>query len=73
MQENIIIKGIRFKGFEIDLYQDVLTNEAQFFLLELHEKFNQRRLDLLEEREADQANFDAAKYPSNPDETKEIR
>jgi malate synthase len=73
MQENIITKAIVFKGFEIDLYQDVLTNEAQLFLLELHENFNQRRLDLLEDREAEQAYFDAGNYPSFPEETKEIR
>ncbi|MGK0448980.1 MAG: malate synthase, partial [Polaribacter sp.] len=73
MQENIITKAIVFKGFEIDLYQDVLTNEAQLFLLELHEKFNQRRLGLLEEREVEQAYFDAGNHPSFPEETKEIR
>jgi malate synthase len=73
MQENIITKAIVFKGFEIDLYQDVLTNEAQLFLLELHEKFNQRRLGLLEEREVEQAYFDVGNHPSFPEETKEIR
>ncbi|MFT6700132.1 MAG: malate synthase, partial [Porticoccaceae bacterium] len=73
MQENIIIKGISFKGFEIEEYQDILTNEAQLFLLELHEKFNQRRLGLLEEREVEQAYFDVGNHPSFPEETKEIR
>ena len=73
MQENIIIKRISFKGFEIEEYQGILTNGAQLFLLELHEKFNQRRLGLLEEREVEQAYFDAGNYPSFPAETKEIR
>jgi malate synthase len=73
MEENIITKEISFKGFEIEKYQDLLTNEAQAFLLELHVKFNQRRLKLLEERKVEQAYFDAGNYPSFPEETKEIR
>ena len=55
MQENIITKSIDFKGFKIDKYQEVLTNEAKVFLLELHERFNQRRLKLLADREIEQA------------------
>ena len=73
MEENISTKEISFKGFNVDGYQDVLTSEAQLFLLELHEKFNQRRLKLLEEREVEQAYFDAGNFPSFPEETKEIR
>jgi malate synthase len=73
MEENTITKEINFNGFKILDYQDVLTNEAQLFLLELHEKFNQRRLKLLEEREVEQAYFDAGNYPSFPKETKKIR
>ncbi|PQJ82369.1 malate synthase A [Polaribacter glomeratus] len=73
MEENTITKEISFNGFKVSDYQDVLTNEAQLFLLELHEKFNQRRLKLLEEREVEQAYFDAGNYPSFPKETKKIR
>ncbi len=73
MEENTITKEISFNGFNIVDYQDVLTNEAQLFLLELHEKFNQRRLKLLEEREVEQAYFDAGNYPSFPKEAKKIR
>ncbi len=73
MQEQIITKQIDFKGFKIEDYKDVLTDEAQFFLLELHEKFNQRRLKLLTEREVEQAYFDAGNYPSFPKETKSVR
>jgi malate synthase len=72
MEENTITKEISFKGFEIEEYQDVLTNEAQLFLLELHENFNQRRLKLLEEREVEQAYFDAGNYPSFPEEKKKL-
>jgi malate synthase len=73
MQEQIITKEIDFKWFKIEDYQEVLTSDAQFFLLELHERFNERRLKLLSDREVEQAYFDAGNYPSFPDETKEIR
>ncbi|QNM86850.1 malate synthase A [Polaribacter pectinis] len=73
MQESIITKGIDFKGFKIDEYQEILTDEAKLFLLELHDKFNERRLKLLADREIEQAYFDAGNYPSFPEETKNIR
>lgn len=73
MEENMITKEISFKGFKVDGYLNILTNEAQLFLLELHEKFNHRRLKLLEERDIEQAYFDAGYYPSFPEETKKIR
>ena len=73
MEENIITKQIDFKGFKIDDYQEILTDKAQLFLLELHDKFNQRRLKLLSEREVEQAYFDAGNFPSFLKETKEIR
>ena len=41
--------------------------------MELHDLFNQRRLKLLEEREIEQAYFDAGNFPSFPEETKHIR
>ena len=68
-----LLKEIDFKGFEIDNYQEILTPEALQFLLELHQKFNARRLKLLEEREIEQAFFDAGNFPSFPKETKHIR
>ena len=73
MQEQVITKGINFNSFKIENYQEILTAEAQNFLLELHSRFNQRRLSLLAEREVEQAYFDAGNYPSFPEETKEIR
>ncbi|MCI2227741.1 malate synthase A [Polaribacter sp. MSW13] len=73
MEESVIAKGIDFKGFNIDDYQQVLTSDAQQFLLELHRKFNQRRLKLLKARKVEQAYFDEGKSPSFPKETKNIR
>jgi malate synthase len=73
MQEIISTKGIDFKGFKNADYQDILTPEANQFLLALHDKFNERRLKLLADREIEQAYFDAGNFPSFPDETKNIR
>ncbi|TVZ55248.1 malate synthase [Lutibacter sp. Hel_I_33_5] len=73
MQQDVLLKKIDFKGFSVDDYQDVLTNKAKVFLLALHDKFNERRLKLLETREIEQAFFDAGNYPSFPEETKNIR
>ena len=73
MQESIMTKEIDFKGFKIDDYQEVLTTDAKIFLLELHEKFNQRRLELLENREIEQVFYDTGNLPSFPKETKNIR
>lgn len=73
MQESVLTKEIDFKGFKIDEYQEILTDEAKIFLLELHDKFNERRLKLLADRESEQAYFDAGNDPSFPEETKNIR
>ncbi|MFT4576842.1 MAG: malate synthase [Polaribacter sp.] len=73
MQEQIIAKEIDFKEFKIDDYQEVLTNDAKIFLLELHVNFNQRRLKLLADREIKQAYYDAGNLPSFLEETKNIR
>ncbi len=59
MEESIITREIGFKGFKVDEYQEILTNEAKVFLLELHERFNKRRLMLLADREIEQVYFDA--------------
>ena len=73
MQESISAKVIDFKGFKVEDYQDILTSEANQFLFALHDKFNERRLKLLADREIEQAYFDAGNFPSFPDETKNIR
>lgn len=73
MQEQILTRQIEFSGFDIKNYENILSQNAQGFLLELHNKFNDRRLKLLEEREVEQAYFDAGNYPSFPEETKYIR
>lgn len=73
MNQDVLVKEIKFIGFDVARYKDVLTDEAKVFLIKLHEKFNGRRLQLLGEREIEQAYFDAGNNPSFPAETKTVR
>lgn len=73
METKAILKEIQFKGFEADSYKSILTPEAKAFLIELHVKFNNKRLELLKERVKTQAYFDEGNFPSFPEETKAIR
>jgi malate synthase len=52
---------------------EVLTEGALDFLAELHDRFDQRRRDLLERRLERQDRFDAGELPDFPQETREIR
>jgi malate synthase len=64
---------INFSKEVTNYYPEILTDEALLFITELHEKFNQKRLELLEKRIDQQAIFDKAEFPKFPPETKEIR
>ncbi len=52
---------------------EVLSQEALTFLEELHDRFDARRLALLEARMARQAEFDKGALPDFPEETRDIR
>jgi len=52
---------------------EVLTEAALDFLAELHERFDSRRLDLLEKREDRQDRFDAGELPDFPPDTRDVR
>ena len=52
---------------------EVLSEGALEFLAELHERFDRRRRDLLEQRAERQARFDAGELPDFPEDTREIR
>jgi malate synthase len=52
---------------------EVLTPSALEFLAELHERFNDRRLKLLDGRIERQERFDAGELPDFPEETRDIR
>ncbi len=58
---------------EIDRQSEIMTPEALEFLDQLHERFFDRRSEILAERQATQARFDAGEWPTFPVETAEIR
>ncbi|WP_431108933.1 malate synthase A [Winogradskyella poriferorum] len=66
-------QNVKFAPAVKNVYPEILTEEALVFLNALQEKFNDKRLALLERREKQQSVFDSGKFPSFPVETKEIR
>lgn len=66
--ENLEIKGLISKEFE-----EILTPEALEFVVRLHEKFNKRRIALLEARIRKQQSIDEGKRPNFLAETAYIR
>ena len=54
-------------------YEEIFTPELKDFLIQLHEKFNGTRLELLENRKQVQKDFDNGILPTFPKETEEIR
>ncbi len=67
------IQKISFAKGVKNYYNEILTNEALDFLVQLHEKFNDERLALLEKRVEQQNYFDKGNFPEFPKETKNIR
>lgn len=65
--------SIEFSKQVNQYYKDILTPEALDFLAVLHDRFNDRRLELLEKRKEQQAYFDQGKFPQFPLETENIR
>ena len=64
---------LQFSNDVTQYYPEVITEEAMEFLIELHEKFNGKRLELLEKRKHQQDYFDKGGFPEFPRETKSIR
>ncbi len=54
-------------------FEEIFTDDLIGFLVELHQNFNQKRIDLLEERKKTQQQFDLGILPEFLSETKEIR
>ncbi|KXH85631.1 malate synthase A [Chryseobacterium kwangjuense] len=54
-------------------YEEVFTPELTDFLVALHQNFNSKRLELLDERKNTQKDFDHGNLPVFPSETEEIR
>lgn len=54
-------------------FEEIFTDDLIGFLVELHQNFNQKRINLLEERKKTQQQFDLGILPEFLSETKEIR
>ena len=67
------IAHIAAEPSSVDGADEVLTEAALEFLAELHERFDGRRLDLLDAREDRQDRFDSGELPNFPEETRHIR
>jgi malate synthase len=65
--------GIAAEPSPISGANEVLTEAALDFLAELHDRFNGRRVDLLDRRAERQERFDAGELPDFPEATREIR
>lgn len=68
-----LVKGVEMKGFITPEFSAILTPEAVEFVAGLQRKFNARRKELLEKRQARQKEIDGGKFPDFLPETKHIR
>ena len=68
MPEGIRIIGAMHPGFD-----NILTSDAQDFLLQLHRKFNKRRSELQQYRRKIHQGFQSGKQPDFLIETKNVR
>ena len=66
-------KPLQFANETKEHYPEILTDEAINFITELHERFNDKRLLLLDERKKQQDLFDQGALPTFPTETKSVR
>ena len=74
MEETLLQQSkIQFAKEVKNYYPEILNDEAFAFITALHEKFNAKRIALLERRKKQQDVFDTGKFPEFPRETKAIR
>ena len=66
-------KNIKISGKILSRYNEIISNEALQFIQEIHEQFNKRRLELLNERKKRQKSIDDGGKLDFLDETKKIR
>ena len=66
-------KNIKISGKILPRYNEILSDEGLEFVKELHEKFNNTRLQLLKKRKERQKAIDNGEKLDFPDETKKIR
>lgn len=68
--KKLLIKGIEIKGYASPDFERVLNPQALNFILELHNKFNPRRLELLDKRDE---KLQKGRTPHFLKETQDIR
>lgn len=74
MKKNILkLQKIIYSKDVNNYYPEILTDDALAFITTLHEKFNAKRVSLVNRRVAEQNIFDSGKFPEFPRETKNIR
>ena len=66
-------KSIKISGKILPRYGEIISDEALLFIKEIHEKFNNTRIDLLEKRKIRQKAIDKGGKLDFPSETKKIR
>ena len=66
-------KSIKISGDFLSKYNEIISDEALKFIQEIHEKFNPRRLELLNERKKRQEVIDNGGKLDFLNETKKIR
>ena len=66
-------KNIKINGKILTRYDEILSNQALNLIQEVHEKFNDRRLELLDERKKRQKAIDNGYKLDFLEETKKIR
>ncbi|RWS18162.1 malate synthase A-like protein, partial [Leptotrombidium deliense] len=67
------VDGVEIKGDLKPGFDEILTNDALNFVAKLHRNFNERRLQLLEERAKRQKRLDAGERPDFLESTRHIR
>ena len=66
-------KNIKINGKILSRYDEIISNEALKFVQEIHDQFNSKRLELLNERKKRQKNIDNGEKLDFLEETKKVR
>lgn len=74
MEETLITaRSLQFAKGVSNYYPELLTDGALKFLIALHERFNEARLELVSKRHKRQFELDMGNFPVFPPETSELR
>ena len=66
-------KNIKISGKILSRYNEIISDDALYFIQEIHEQFNSTRLELLNERKKRQKAIDNGDKLDFLNETKKIR